>query len=166
MYDEKTLEKIMNILRDENAALEQMVQYEEQKCNLLMDEKWPAFSELDAKQDALVEKLNALEKERLYTGHQMIKEHAVETLSDLIMRVEEKDKSGLLQLQHNMTAIIHRLQFLKSVTQSIIRDKKELFEVTMQAARGESDKVEYTEKGESRPMDAKRQQSILFNRSV
>lgn len=165
MYDRETLGRIVEILRDEKRTLEEVAVLEEKRCRLLTESCWPRMESIDEEVSALVEKLYALEKERLYAGSRMMHTKSADTLGELIRFVSESDREELTQLQHDMTAVIQRLQFLKSVTEALLKDKKELSDVTMSAARGESGVTEYTEKGSTREVNTGAA-SILFSRRI
>ncbi|HOG64304.1 MAG TPA: flagellar export chaperone FlgN [Spirochaetota bacterium] len=165
MYDKETLNRIVEILRDERRTLEEVANLEEKRCHLLTDNYWPRMGELDEEVSVLIEKLYALEKERLYAGSRMMHTQNADTLGELIRFVSEEDREELVQLQHDMTAVIQRLQFLKSVTEALLKDKKEMVDVTMSAARGESGVTEYTDKGSTREVNTGAS-SILFSRRI
>ena len=165
MYDKNTLGRIVEILRDEKRMLETIAGLEERRCHLLTESCWPSLTALDDEEKGVVEQLFALEKERLYAGSRMLHTNDPDTLSALIRAVPEEDREELLQLQHDMTAVIQRLQFLKSVTQALLKDKQEMVEVTMAAARGDSGDTEYTERGDTREV-CTGPSSIIFSRRV
>lgn len=163
MYDQETLTKIMEVLGDEQKTLQEIVTLEERRCNLLADNQFQDLESVDEAMGTLVEKLNGLEKERLYTSSQGGRGHSMERLSELIAAVPQEIRSQLLQIQHSINAVVQRLQFLKSVTRAMLRDKQELIERTLAAAAGEIPEKEYTENGEIRPTGSG---SVLVNKSI
>lgn len=165
MYDRETLTRIVEILKDEKQTLEEITLLEEKRCQLLTESCWPKLEGLDDEVSALVARLQALEKERLYAGSRMLHSKNADTLSEMIQLVSEAEREGLLQLQHDMTAVIQRLQFLKSVAAALLEDKKKLSELTISAARGDSGVTEYTEKGSTREVNTGAT-SILFSRRI
>ena len=165
MYDKKTFDRILEILYDEKRNLEKLAEIEERRCNMLGESCWPKLESIDAEVLAVVEQLYALEKERLYVGNRMMQNNNPDTLSALINFVTDEDRDVLIQLRHDMTAVIQRLQFLKSVTEVLLQDKKDFADVTMAAARGESGVCEYTEDGAVREVNTGTA-SMLFSRRI
>ena len=165
MYDTNTLGRIVEILRDEKRTLESIAGLEERRCHLLTESCWPSLVAIDEEEKSLVDQLYALEKERLYAGSRMLHTNDSDTLSALIRAVPPEEREDLLQLQHDMTAVIQRLQFLKSVTQALLKDKQEMVDLTMAAARGDSGDTEYTDRGDSREV-CTGPASIIFSRRV
>jgi hypothetical protein len=165
MYDKETFDRILEILCDEKRNLEKLAEIEERRCNMLGESCWPKLEAIDAEVLEVIDQLHALEKERLFVGNRMMQNNNPDTLSALINYVSPDDREGLIQLRHDMTAIIQRLQFLKSVTEVLLQDKKELADLTMSAARGESGLNEYTEDGTVREINTGTA-SILFSRRI
>ena len=128
----------MDILNDERKTLERIAKVEEEKVNLLSQPGFESVDALDAREGELVEHLNALEKERFFTASAFAKGVSEPSLRELIEAVPEEDKGALVQLQHSITAVISRLQFLKSVTIALIEDKKKLADLSLAAASGEN----------------------------
>jgi flagellar biosynthesis/type III secretory pathway chaperone len=165
VYDKDTLSRIIEILNDEKRTLDAVAVLEEKRCRLLTESCWPQMGSIDEEVATLVEKLYALEKERLYAGSRMMHTKTADTLGELIRFVSVEDQEELIQLQHDMTAVIQRLQFLKSVTEALLADKKEMMDITMSAARGESGLKEYTDKGSTREVNTGAA-SIIFSRRI
>lgn len=166
MYDKATLDKIIEILRDEKRTLEDIGAVQEKKCNLLAEAGPVNIDPLDREELELVAHLNALEKERLYTGNHMVQSSEPMTLKTLIGLVGESDKGELIAMQRELNLVIHRLQFLKSVTQALLQDKLDLVNVQLAAARGETGDVEYTEAGETVPVTTGAATPLIINRQA
>ena len=165
MYDKETFARILEILCDEKRTLEKLAEIEERRCNTLGGNSWPKLEAMDAEVKTVVEQLHALEKERLFVGNRMMHTTHPDTLSALINFVTPEDREVLIQLRNDMTAVIQRLQFLQSIAEVLMQDKKDLADITMAAARGESGVSEYTEDGTVRAINTGAA-SILFSRRI
>jgi len=137
----------MDILGDERRTLEQIAQVEEKKVDILSRPGLEPVEELDARERELVEALNALEKERFFAAANFSRGVEKPTLKELIEAVPVEEKRALVQIQHSITAVISRLQFLKSVTMALIDDKRKLTDLSL-AALGCEDRECYTGSGE------------------
>jgi len=165
MYDKDTFDRITEILQDEKHSLRQLVELEERRLQLLEENNWPSLEAIDGEMIAVMDQLYALEKERLFAGSQVLHTNNPDTLSALIAEVALEDRENLIQLRNDMTAVIQRLQFLKSVSEAVMRDKKELADMALKAAKGESGVNEYTEGGTIREVNTGTA-SILFSRKI
>lgn len=165
MYDKNTLEKILEILQDEHSVLQQIAVVSEKRVEVLMENRFDELHELDYSEAELVKQLNALEKERLFTGTQMSHEQPPETLSELISSVSPADQQRLTDMQHTLDSVIHRVQFLKSVAESVVQDKQELLDLTLAELSGEKEDIQYTNQGVTRQMN-RNNSSILIDKSV
>ncbi|MDR2733854.1 MAG: flagellar protein FlgN [Spirochaetota bacterium] len=165
MYDKDTFDRITEILQDEKRSLEQLAAFEEYRLRLLEESNWPKLEAIEAEICTVMDQVYALEKERLFAGSRMLHTNNPDTLSALIAVVQPEDRESLVQLRNDMTAVIQRLQFLKSVSEAIMRDKKALADMALAAAKGESGQGEYTEDGTMREVNTGTA-SILFSRKI
>jgi flagellar biosynthesis/type III secretory pathway chaperone len=165
MYDKETFNRILEILHDEKRSLEKMAELEDRRMQVLGENGWPKLEEIDGETLLVVEELNALEKERLFTGNRMLHANNPDTISALISAVESSDREELIQLRNDITAVIQRIQFLKSVSEALLQDKKALVDMAMKAAKGESGLSEYTEDGTVREVNTGKA-SIMFSRRI
>lgn len=165
MYDKNTLEKILEILQDEHAVLQQIAVLSEKRVEVLMENRFDELAGLDHSEEELVKQLNALEKERLYTGTQMSHEQHPETLTELIACVSPSERQRLTDMQYTLDSVIHRVQFLKSVAESVVQDKQELLDLTLAELSGEKEDTQYNKQGVTRQMN-RANSSILIDKSV
>jgi flagellar biosynthesis/type III secretory pathway chaperone len=165
MYDKDTFDRITEILQDEKRSLHQLVELEERRLQLLEENNWPSLEAIDGEMIVVMDQVYALEKERLFAGSRILHTNNPDTLSALIAEVAPEDREGLIQLRNDMTAVIQRLQFLKTVSEAVMRDKKALADMALKAAKGESGVNEYTEDGTMREVNTGTA-SILFSRKI
>jgi len=165
MYDKDTFDRIAEILRDEKRNLGHLVELEERRLRLLEENNWPRLETIDGEMLVVMDQLYALEKERLFAGNQILHTNNPDTISALIAVVGPEDRENLVQLRNDMTAVIQRLHFLKSVSEAVMRDKKALVDIALKAAKGESGLNEYTEDGTMREVNTGTA-PILFSRKI
>ena len=165
MFDKNTLEKVITILNDEKLVLEKIALLEEEKIEAVNLDNYQALDDLNFKEQSLIEQMNSLEKERLFTANQMSQGEETETLRDMIEMVEADDKSQLIQIQHSINAVIQKVQMLKSAFQTILEDKKALVDLTIAVATGDIGEQGYSADGRAAKLSVG-DRSIIVNRSV
>lgn len=165
MFDKETLSKVIEILMDEKRILEAIVGVEEEKVEILSQPGFTAVDHLDRQESELVESLNALEKERFFTAATFSRDIPAATLRQLVEAVPDEEKGQLVQIQHSITAVVARLQFLKSVTIALIDDKKKLADLTLKAASGEGILDQYNGRG-TQEVPAVKGNPLLMDRSI
>ncbi len=165
MFDKNTLEKVITILNDEKLVLEKIALLEEEKIEAVNLDDYQALDNLNFNEQSLIEQMNSLEKERLFTANQMAQGEETETLRNLIEMVDEADKSALIQMQHSINAVIQKVQMLKSAFQTILEDKKALVDLTIAVATGDIGEQGYSADGRSEKVSVG-DRSIIVNRSV
>lgn len=165
MFDKKTLEKIVTILKDEKSVLEEIASLEEEKIEAVNLDYYEVLDSLNFAEQSLIEQMNSLEKERLFTANKMAQGEQTETLREMIELVGDEDKSELIQIQHSINAAVQRAQMLKSAFQTILEDKKALVDLTISVATGDTGEQGYGADGRSENLN-KGDRSIILNRSV
>lgn len=165
MFDKETLSKVVEILMDEKRILEAIVGVEEEKVEILSRPGFTGVDHLDRQESELVESLNALEKERFFTASTFSRDIPAATLRQLVEAVPDEEKGQLVQIQHSITAVVARLQFLKSVTIALIDDKKKLADLTLKAASGEGILDQYNGRG-TQEIPAVKGNPLLMDKSI
>jgi len=165
MFDKKTLEKIVTILNDEKSVLEEIASLEEEKIEAVTLDYYEVLDSLNFAEQSLIEQMNSLEKERLFTANKMAQGGQIDSLKNMIELVDENDKSELIQIQHSINAVIQKVQMLKSAFQEILEDKKALADLTISVATGDTGEQGYGSDGRAEKLN-KGDRSIILNRSV
>ena len=136
-----SLERLKDILEEEYKMYQKEFSFVEERLELIRERKFDKLQELIKKEKFLEEYLKNLEKERI----NITNEYEVNTLNELILTLERKEKEEFSNLRKNLIKVLEDIKHKNELCEKLVDLSAQMLDTILNEASGKKD-VGYNQK--------------------
>ncbi len=136
--------KLENILNLERDIYQEIFHIEEEKSESILQKEGKAIEELSIRQEKLLGRIDALEKERLklmegYKKHLHLRSNGNDiTLQDIIASTGEQSASGLKKAGSELKKVLLKVKKVQDLNTRLLKDNMEFYEILITGLKNRS----------------------------
>ena len=135
-----SLERLKDILEEEYKMYQKEFSFVEERLELIRERKFDKLQELIKKEKFLEEYLKNLEKERI----NITNEYKVNTLNELILTLERKEKEEFSNLRKNLIKVLEDIKHKNELCEKLVDLSAQMLDTILNEASGKKD-VDYNQ---------------------
>ena len=130
-----SLERLKDILEEEYKMYQKEFSFVEERLELIRERKFDKLQELIKKEKFLEEYLKNLEKERI----NITNEYKVNTLNELILTLERKEKEEFSNLRKNLIKVLEDIKHKNELCEKLVDLSAQMLDTILNEASGKKD---------------------------
>ena len=130
-----SLERLKDILEEEYKMYQKEFSFVEERLELIRERKFDKLQELIKKEKFLEEYLKNLEKERI----NITNEYKVNTLNELILTLERKEKEEFSNLRKNLIKALEDIKHKNELCEKLVDLSAQMLDTILNEASGKKD---------------------------
>ena len=130
-----SLERLKDILEEEYKMYQKEFSFVEERLELIRERKFEKLQELIKKEKFLEEYLKNLEKERI----NITNEYEVNTLNELILTLERKEKEEFSNLRKNLIKVLEDIKHKNELCEKLVDLSAQMLDTILNEASGKKD---------------------------
>jgi hypothetical protein len=130
-----SLERLKDILEEEYKMYQKEFSFVEERLELIRERKFDKLQELIKKEKFLEEYLKNLEKERI----NITDEYKVNTLNELILTLERKEKEEFSNLRKNLIKVLEDIKHKNELCEKLVDLSAQMLDTILNEASGKKD---------------------------
>ena len=130
-----SLERLKDILEEEYKMYQKEFSFVEVRLDLIRERKFDKLQELIKKEKFLEEYLKNLEKERI----NITNEYKVNTLNELILTLERKEKEEFSNLRKNLIKVLEDIKHKNELCEKLVDLSAQMLDTILNEASGKKD---------------------------
>ena len=130
-----SLERLKDILEEEYKMYQKEFSFVEERLELIRERKFDKLQELIKKEKFLEEYLKNLEKERI----NITNEYKVNTLNELILTLERKEKEEFSNLRKNLMKVLEDIKHKNELCEKLVDLSAQMLDTILNEASGKKD---------------------------
>ena len=130
-----SLERLKDILEEEYKMYQKEFSFVEERLELIRERKFDKLQELIKKEKFLEEYLKNLEKERI----DITNEYEVNTLNELILTLERKEKEEFSNLRKNLIKVLEDIKHKNELCEKLVDLSAQMLDTILNEASGKKD---------------------------
>ena len=130
-----SLERLKDILEEEYKMYQKEFSFVEERLELIRERKFDKLQELIKKEKFLEEYLKNLEKERI----NITNEYKVNTLNELILTLERKEKEEFSNLRKNLIKVLEDIKHKNELCEKLVDLYAQMLDTILNEASGKKD---------------------------
>ena len=130
-----SLERLKDILEEEYKMYQKEFSFVEERLELIRERKFDKLQELIKKEKFLEEYLKNLEKERI----NITNEYKVNTLNELILTLERKEKEEFSNLRKNLINVLEDIKHKNELCEKLVDLSAQMLDTILNEASGKKD---------------------------
>ncbi len=130
-----SLERLKDILEEEYKMYQKEFSFVEERLELIRERKFDKLQELIKKEKFLEEYLKNLEKERI----NITNEYEVNTLNELILTLERKEKEEFSNLRKNLIKVLEDIKHKNELCEKLVDLSAQMLDTILNEASGKKD---------------------------
>lgn len=130
-----SLKRLKDILEEEYKMYQKEFSFVEERLELIRERKFDKLQELIKKEKFLEEYLKNLEKERI----NITNEYKVNTLNELILTLERKEKEEFSNLRKNLIKVLEDIKHKNELCEKLVDLSAQMLDTILNEASGKKD---------------------------
>ena len=130
-----SLERLKDILEEEYKMYQKEFSFVEERLELIRERKFDKLQELIKKEKFLEEYLKNLENERI----NITNEYKVNTLNELILTLERKEKEEFSNLRKNLIKVLEDIKHKNELCEKLVDLSAQMLDTILNEASGKKD---------------------------
>ena len=130
-----SLERLKDILEEEYKMYQKEFSFVEERLEIIRERKFDKLQELIKKEKFLEEYLKNLEKERI----NITNEYEVNTLNELILTLERKEKEEFSNLRKNLIKVLEDIKHKNELCEKLVDLSAQMLDTILNEASGKKD---------------------------
>ena len=130
-----SLERLKDILEEDYKMSQKEFSFVEERLELIRERKFDKLQELIKKEKFLEEYLKNLEKERI----NITNEYKVNTLNELILTLERKEKEEFSNLRKNLIKVLEDIKHKNELCEKLVDLSAQMLDTILNEASGKKD---------------------------
>lgn len=130
-----SLERLKDVLEEEYKMYQKEFSFVEERLELIRERKFDKLQELIKKEKFLEEYLKNLEKERI----NITNEYKVNTLNELILTLERKEKEEFSTLRKSLIKVLEDIKHKNELCEKLVDLSAQMLDTILNEASGKKD---------------------------